>query len=214
MNAKTMLLIGATTLSIAMTASEASAAAPVRSTNRGSNATLNLSSESTAVCSDGSTSPVFTSVQVTARQNVMRGGRNTASVAEMVIFVFNSCDAGSFTTAFGSVDNPTYSQRQASSATVAGSIPLFDSNNGMPLGTASISLSFTASGNPTKSTFSSRDVFGNVTIIQRSTGSFADATATGSVTLNGENLLTSAHESFAQLGDNTSGTVIFTRNTK
>ena len=196
-------------------ATTALAAAPVRTTDSGQNASIFAQSPSDIVCADGSFGQVFSSFSINARQNVVKssGGPSTARVVEVLRSSFNTCDFV-FSTAFGSDDKATYTQKQASSAKIEGTIAMFDMQNGMPLGNATVSLTLTASANAQKTRRDERNVFGNVTVVNRSTGSFADATVSGSLIIGGENLLAATQDRFANLGDNTTGSVTFTRSTK
>lgn len=209
------LAFTATAAFVASLAAPASAAAPVRSTDSGSNAFAFFSRTAAMVCVDGSPGEAFTNASVTARQNVTKGSGSpvVATTVEMFITTFNTCDF-SFTAFFGSDEKPTYTQKAASSASVTASIALFNTTDGMPLGTAKVSLAWTGSGTPQKSRRDSRDVFGNVTVVTRATGNFSDATATGSIFIGTTDFLTGATQDFAGLGDNTNGTVTFTRRSK
>jgi hypothetical protein len=209
-----MIRGGAVALGLTL-ATTALGAAPIRTTDSGQTASIFAQSPTDIVCADGSFGQVFSSFSVNARQNVVKisGGPSTKTVVEVLKSSFSTCDFV-FSTAFGSDDKAIYTQKQATSAKIEGTIPMFDMQNGMPLGNATLSLTLTASANAQKTRRDERNVFGNVTVVTRSTGSFADATVSGSVMLGGENLLATTQDRFANLGDNTTGSVTFTRSTK
>jgi hypothetical protein len=192
----------------------AQAAAPERTTDRGENANLFFDASQEITCADGSLGTLFSNGFLTARQNVIRenGTRRANAALELTVSAFSTCDF-SFQSGFGVLDAPSYSQNKATSAQASGGIAIFDTATGMPLGTAAVNVRWTATENTSHTTNSVRQTFGNTTVIARSTGSFADATVTGSITLNGRDLLAGANKS-GNLGTNVNGTMTVVKATR
>jgi hypothetical protein len=216
--------LAAATLVI-VASSNASAAKPQRSSTTGDFAQLFASTDVPITCDDGFPGTLSTTVSVAGFENVVRdGGRPSGfKTLDVSLFEFDTC-VFNFRSSFGTLDGAAFDANNRG-ATARGIVHLFEqSNNGEYRGKFELDVTWTASESPTKNTHFSRDTFGNVTIVNRTEGLFAQATAAGTTNFfaiasfdaNNQpvyatpvNLLATAQNQFANVGQNTNGTVTF-----
>jgi hypothetical protein len=229
MNVTSLQRVGALAAAtfVILAASNASAAKPQRSTTSGDFAQLFASTDVPITCADGFPGTLSTTVSIAGFENVVRdGGRPSGfKTLDVSLFEFDTCFFN-FRSSFGTLDGADFDANNRG-ATGRGIVHLFEqSANGEYRGKFELNVTWTASESPTKNTHYSRDTFGNVTIVNRSEGQFAQATASGianffaiaSFDANNQpvyaapvNLLAGAQNQFANVGQNTNGTVIFTK---
>jgi hypothetical protein len=195
---------------------EAASAAPVKefSKSTGSSAYVALNTDVPIVCADGTSGERQVQGWVLVRENVTRstdGGKWETSSADVTVATFNiniSCD---FTEQHlqGEVsDSVIHEQDEGASATVTGSVDLFDVFTGAYGGTVDISLAFTANSDPRKTTQTLRFVDPGTKSTLRTAGTFTWADVSGSIVLDGVNLLSGAEILYAELVTDSTSSMI------
>lgn len=215
----------ATATLVMVASSNASAAKPQRSSTSGDFAQLFASADVPITCADGFPGTISTQVSLSGFENVVRdGGRPTGfKTIDVSLFEFDTC-VFNFRSSFGTLDGADFDANNRG-ATARGIVHLFEqSNNSEYRGKFELNVTWSTTESPTKNTHFSRDTFGNVTIVNRSDGLFAQATASGTTNFfavasfdaNNQpvyaapvNLLVAAQNVFANVGQNTNGTVVF-----
>jgi hypothetical protein len=217
------LTLGAAAFVVSLSA-DASAARPQRSTTSGDFAQVFASRDLPITCADGFPGTLSTTISVSGFENVVRdGGRPSGSrTLDVSLFEFDTC-VFSFRSSTGFLDNASFDASNRV-ATASGTVHLFEqTNNSEYRGKAVLNVTWSATETPAKTSHYSRDTFGSVTIINKSTGQFAQASVSGAVdfsavtgfTANQQpifaapvNLLGGASVS-ANIGQNTNGNVTF-----
>jgi hypothetical protein len=133
-----------------------------------------------------------------------------AQVMDVTIFINETCTFGSRTLSGTLIDSGTYTQTQASRATVSATVPLFE--DGAPAGSATASLTFTALEPAVKGFALTRTVTPTETTTIRSKGLLSsEVSLSGSLTYAGINLLSGAQDITAELGTGITGVKVVTR---
>jgi hypothetical protein len=218
--------LAAATLVI-VASSNASAARPQRSTTTGDFAQFFASTDVPITCADGLPGTLSTTLSVGGFENVVRdGGRPSGfKTLDVSLFEFDTC-VFNFRSSFGTLDGADFDANNRG-ATARGIVHLFEqSSNGEYRGKFELNVTWATTESPTKNTHYSRDTFGNVTIVNRTEGQFAQATVSGTTNFFAVasfdannlpvyaapvNLLANAQNQFANVGQNTNGTVTFTK---
>jgi len=149
--------------------------------------------ETPITCADGSTAIFSLIASVSGNEFVSRSkiipdsATNTVSVSAST---FDGCTGvGTFGT--GSVDN-AFAQSSLQSATMVANVTLLDAN-GIPFNSVVVNLTLQGTGPTSSNQFHSRSEFdgpdGPIAFITHSKGTFRNATVSGSVTYNGDELI-------------------------
>jgi len=180
-----------------------------RTTTSGSSAVSEFEKTTAKTCADGSTGGVYITGILVASQNVTRadGSKVATTALDFTLNTFDLC-TGSTRGMNGVLnDAGVYEQRKTDSANVSGVIPLADTSTGESAGTVAVDLNFTATGQATRTSTMIKFVAEGTRIQIKSSGMFANATVTGSMTLNGDDLLAGADTVSASLGTNVLGVI-------
>jgi hypothetical protein len=185
-----------------------SQAAVDRTQFRGTSADVSLSQETPLDCGDGLSGAIDTSIFIEGFSSGVRStfGNSDSQTAIVFFSEFNSC-TGEFRDAEAFETPADYNQSRVNSASLSGSFDLVDFN-GEAIGTLVVDLDWTGVGDTSRFNSHSTSKSGDFLFQSRSSGTFRSATVSGSVTLDGAELLGLA--SFADLSDNRSGDITVT----
>jgi hypothetical protein len=152
------------------------------------------------------------SVDVYAFDNISKtapGAPTSQKEAYLYYSNYNYC-TGQGSGGYGSVKNPTFtSSNTLKSATLSGNFTLTDYNTGNTK-TAEVALEWTGDGDTYRGNYQSNFQGPGYFSRSRSVGSYRDAKVSGSVTVDGKNLITNL-SSYANLSSSNSGYLNITR---
>lgn len=143
------------------------------------------------------------------------GGRPTHSTVVYVDYYINNYCDGTYAYGYGSTTDGTVTGQDLQSAEVRATVPVYEysSTSGSSTGTAGVNLVFTANGNYVsrgESHYTYTTPFERVR--NRQVGQSTSANVSGTVTLDGTNLLAGTTSQDASISRSNSGTVTIYRN--
>jgi hypothetical protein len=176
---------------------------------RGENAALFLVRDGTATCADGRIADIQTSVSIEAFADGTQGSLGNTDTQAVVIFFseFDGCVGGSRQAIL--FDPPAeYTQQQVQSASISGNFELIDDFTGDPIGNLAIDVELTGIGPTVHSNSHSVSQSGDFLFESSSVGMSREATASGSVRIEGTELIDAGP--FATLSVDHSGEITVT----
>jgi len=132
----------------------------------------------------------YTDVSVNGFDNVTKSGPGapvSQTGAYLYYSTYNFC-TGTQSYGYGFGDNVTFTSNKLNSATLNGTFTVYDYYSGASK-TATVNLTWTGTGDTYRGKYQSRSQGPGYTSIYRSSGSSRDADVTGTVTLNGTDLI-------------------------
>lgn len=170
-----------------------SEAAVERMRYRGEIATLSLFKQTEVACEDGSVGLLDTSVSLQLFANGVRSSRGNSDTEAIMLFFsqFNSCtaDRREF---IGFEEPEEYTQQRVQSASFAHSFAMTDEFTGDPIGTLTLDVELTGIGPTEHINTHTRSRSGEFHFHSHVNGAFREATASGTIHLEGMELVDSS----------------------
>jgi hypothetical protein len=196
--------------SVASLAASSDAADVTRTRFKDESASVSFFATEEITCEDGTTGFIDTSITINAFEQVVSStfGNSEGSSVFASFFEFDSCTS-EFVSAFAFDDSAEYDQSRVESASITATFDLVDDFTLEPIGTLSADIDLTGTGDTTRTNSRSTTQSGDFTFKFRSQGTFREATISGTISLDGEDL-TGLSQS-AQLSNTRSGDMTVSR---
>lgn len=189
--------------------SASSEAAVERVQFRGEIATLSFFDQSEITCEDGEGGLLDTSISIQLFTNGVRGSLGNSDTQTIMLFFsqFSSCTADR--REFIAIAEPMeYRQQRVQSASFAHSFDMLDEYTGDPIGTLTLDVELTGIGPTGRINTHTRSRSGGFNIHSHVNGAFREASASGTVDLDGVELIDSSQS--GSLSDVHSGEMTIT----
>lgn len=155
----------------------------------------------------------YTGLHASAYGGISRnepGAPTAQTQAYLSYYSYNFC-TGSYSSGSGFSSDVNFSSSPSlNSASLSGAIPVYDYSTGSER-TVNVDLKWVGTGDIARGRNSYHYQSPSYSSISRSTGSYRDAAISGSVTLDGTNLIAGSSNSSASLASSTSGGVTITK---
>lgn len=189
---KKLSLAAIALLSLTASAGVAAAAGTTtqQDTFKGDQVVANFSQDIPIDCGDGFIGSDHTGIILLGNELTQRSEFNPQQLdqIEVLVFLRNSC-TGEFHFGSAIITDPDFRINAQQRATMSGTVAVTDFFTGESLGTVDFDLLATGVGDVTRSQTHGQFTFGTVDVVQHSVGAFRSAAVTGSITLNGEELI-------------------------
>lgn len=155
----------------------------------------------------------YLSVSVNAFDNVTKSGPGAPTPQKEAYFYYSSYNycTGQYFSSYGSVTNPSFNvQGKGKSASLNTTIPLYDYYTGTSK-TAYVNLNWTSTGETYRGRYNSQSQGPGYMFRYRSNGSWSDAQISGSITIDGIDVI-SGLSSYASIGSSNSGNMEMIKN--
>jgi len=208
MNCK-IVAVGLLAGGFALTGASSGAAAAERLEFRGSIAELNLFQQAAISCEDGTSGLLNTSISIELSLDGVRSSWGDSDERSVLLFFSQVSTCTGETRDVVAFDQPAeYTQNRVRSASFADSFDLIDVFSGELIGTLAFDVQLTGIGETEHDNQRSSWSSGDFVFHSHSHGNFRAATASGTVNLNGMELIDAGQ--FATLSDLQSGSITIT----
>ena len=204
-----LVAVGLLAGGFALTGASSSVAAVERMDFRGSIAELNLFEQAEISCEDGTSGLLDTSITIELALNGVRGSLGNSDERSVLLFFSQFSTCTGVVRDFVAVAEPAeYTQNGVHSASFAASFDLLDEFSGDLIGTLAFDVQLTGIGETEHDNRHSTTTSGDFVFHSHFQGKFREAVATGTVNLDGVELIDAGP--FATLSDLKSGSVTVT----